>query len=146
MQKFNQHKQIFQANPEMQKLYPFYQGFYMSFEWFQREVVHTVWLYNQKEHEKMLGDTIYLNGIGFAKGKVSQILSEIAFKIHQSKNCCLNNSELANLRSYGIRYVKQYFDIINSSTSMAAELNKFEEEYNKYALACHLMENDIDSF
>ena len=124
-------KQIFQANKELLKKYPFYQSFFMYNEEFRKSVVRTVYWYNQASKEKALGDTVYLNGIGFAKGKVAQILSNIARKMLYGQ--LLDKQDKADIRTYGIRYVKQYVDIVDHLDSDVLQyMFPFKKKYNLF--------------
>ena len=136
-------KQIFQANKELLKKYPFYQSFFMYNEEFRKSVVRTVYWYNQASKEKALGDTVYLNGIGFAKGKVAQILSNIARKMLYGQP--LNKQDKADIRTYGIRYVKQYIDIVDHLDSDVLQyMFSFKREYNEYASSCRELLSHIE--
>lgn len=127
-------KQIFHANDELLEKYPFYRGYFMSNKEFQIEVVVTVYHGGQTFLEKKYGNTIYKNGIGFVKGKVGEILSSIC------RNGKFEAKEMAMIRAYGIRYTKQFFDMIDET-----RLKEFEEDYGKYASECVDMENRINA-
>lgn len=130
-----------QRNQQFADIFPYFVQFVFDNIDIQVLILNTVYA-NQTVEEQLLDETIFGNGMGFAKGVDTTKYSAIAKKWQQAQSYeVFDKTELAKLSTIH-RYYPQCYGTIELMGTKEL-LQALDDRYKQYAAKCVELENDI---